>query len=726
MEVNGNVITLEAGEEITIKAKKKDVQPQPEPQPQPSGKYLSFSELLAQMNAVLKNFGFKEVSKSGTPKTYDYLVNADKMASAAWDDTDSWMWKKDSYKEIYDYHGTDKTYKYEAANCLGASLMASCLAELCPTSGEKTNCQTELFKLAYEIGGGRAVPITGLDMHCDPMIARNVACALYSTLHKQYTWAQIDAMRKELGGKAINASDWNGLGYKGDDGAMTYLGYIVNTDAIIPAAAGWFADGCDNGRVKPWEEGQPKDKFLLGDYSKPWYKYNYNDDVVCDRIITSDYNMQAQTTLEEWNSYTKEKKQLIIQASAAVRATDHFFFGKKYVKFDGIHMGSRAGNNKEYQYFWFSETNEKPTATNDVFEIRGCFYDLEDKMFVGSGYGTPTDALKYMSTVMKIADNGRAATVDNQYGRVRPCGGQKMPTDARSEIKGDKLNAIYNVDISCIFADDEAQYNKCYNTSGFVYEFPRSYVSGHTTQTWVGAMLLAQMNPSTLQKYWEGACMVATSRNITRYHWLSDVIYGRMIGCMIVPIINAMSGLQSGFDKAKDIVNGVTPVPTPSGKTPATVISFKFKIKNNKKESVTIDDNVNFVLANPDKNGFYYGGKDGTPYIGWYNRWKTPLVGNGKKITIAAGKEATFTLKPSESSNIFNADGSLYGNNVINGFGGRNLVSKADMDKNGWNKDRGYTNVLLYQDGYSNKVVPEFMDADVVFVQGNTYTAIIK
>ena len=560
MEIKGNTIILDAGEEIVIKAREKDVEPQPEPQPQPSGKYLSFSELLAQMNAVLKSFRFKEVSKSGTPKTYDYLVNADKMASEVWDSKDHWMWKQESYKEIYNYHGSDKTYKYKAANCLGASLMASLLAELCPTKGEKTNCQTELYKLAYDIGGGRAVPICGLDMHCDPMISRNVACALYAQIHSTKSWSDIDAMRKELGGNAINASNWDGLGYKGDDGAMTFLGYIVNTDAIIPSAPGWYADGCSD-RIKPYKQGQPENMFYIGKQSVLWYEDNYKTDCDNDNMIVAGYNMQAQTTLEEWNSYSKDKKQLIIQAAAAVRATDHFFFGKKYIKFDGIHKGSRAGNYKDYDFFWFSETTEKPTADNDVFEICGSFCDLESKMFAGSGYGTPTDALKYFNETMKIADNSRKPTFHNQYGRVRPCGGKELPSDSRSNILGDKLNAIYNVDISCIFADSQSERDKWAGEGGFVSEKPKSYPSGHTTQTWAAAMLLGQMNTDSLRKYWEGACMVATSRTITRFHWLSDVIYGRMIGTMIVPIINAMSGLQSGFDKAKAIINGKAPVP---------------------------------------------------------------------------------------------------------------------------------------------------------------------
>jgi len=679
---------------------------------------MSFDDILSELNTILGKYNFKKVSESETQKTYDYLTNATMIALDAWTCPDHWLFSRELYKEVVDWHGSNTSYKREAFNAMMAWVCASCLAELCPTIGEKTNCQTELFKLAYELGGGRTVPIFGLELHSDPMVARSVGAACCALNKKHYSRLDFNEMRSELGGSLIPASDWKGLGYKGVDNEMNgmrYLGYLVNTDAIIPAAPAPFADGCWDREV-PWNEGQPLDQFS---------ECNYKVDAAVDDYVVENYNMGAQTSIETWNGYSEETKKRILEAVAAPRATDHFFFGKKLIKFDGVHQGTRKGYFTDYRYFWFSEATERGV---DVYEIEGPYADIYDKMFVGSGFGTKTDAMNFFHDTMNIADDGRMATSQNQYGRCRPCGGTACPGgSARSPINGDPLNALYNIDVSCIFADCQKNVDSWSDEDGFVKEKPKSYPSGHATMTWYAALMLGQMTGSEerLKKYMIGSYQVGVNRTVSRYHWTSDVIYGRLIATMVLPIINAMAGLQDAYENAKNVINGEAPAP--SGKTPGKVITFNFRIKNSKAQAVTIDDKVNFVLANPDRNGFYYGANgDGSAYKGWYNRWSLALTGNNTKITIPAGGEKTFSLRPVSYSNIFNSDGTPYGKDIANGFGGRNLVSKADLDKNGWNSSRGYSNVLLYVDGDSDKVVPDFMDSSVVFEQDKTYTATIK
>ena len=680
---------------------------------------IGFDELLSEMNTVLKKFNFKPVEEKTTPEIYNLLFTADDLAREIWGIPGHWLFSKELYKEIVDWHGDNKSYKREAYNSLLAWTMASFLAELCPTSGEKTNCQTELYKLAYGLGGGRAVPLYGLDLHCDPMIARSAGSAIYVMLMKiNYTRPHFNKLRSELGSSPIPASKWSELGFKGKENVMNgmeYLGYLVNTDAIIPSAPGLYADGCAD-RVKPWEQGQPSDQFA---------NTNYKMDTAIDDYMVNNFNMGAQTPQSTWDGYSDEKRQRILEAVAASRANDNFFFGSKLIKFDGVHDGTRLGLFTNYTYYWFSESAQNGSG---VYRIAGPFADLYDKMLTGGGYGTPTETLKYFNNIMQIADNSRYPTFLNQYGRRRPCGGTAGDKgSARSPINGSPLNALYNIDVSCIFADDATTANKWAKEDGFVTEKPKSYPSGHTTQTWLVALMLGQMtgDEAQLKKYMTSAYQVGVSRTIARFHWTSDVIYGRLIATMCLPVINAMSGLFDAYDKACNVINGTAP--EPSGKTPGTVITFDFRIRNNKSQAVTIDDKVNFVMANPDRNGFYYGANaDGSAYKGFYNRWSLALTGNGGKITIPAGGEKTFSLRPIAYSNIFNQDGTPYGSDVANGFGGRNLVSKADLDKNGWNPSRGYSNVLLYVDGDSDKVVPDFMDASVVFEQGKTYTATIK
>lgn len=567
--------------------------PEPTPDPDPFENKLRIGDLIAEMNNKLAEFGFKPISDGNTPNLYEYLLKAWDKADTEWKKQGSWMFSPETYRDLINLRGDEMTYIDIAYNSMHAWLMAMQLAELVPTLGTvNINMQTKLFALAYELGGGRAVPLYGLHIHADPMIARFAAGACYVMTRCRYSFGDMDAMRNEIGGQIINASDWSGLGYKGADGQMQAVGYLVNSDIIIPSAAGPYANGCAD-RVKPYDQGQPKEQFCLDGAIKNWYQDNYKSDLAVDDYAVTYFNMGAQTGLDTWEGYTSEEKQRILEAVAAPRATDHFFFGKKLIKFDGIHDGSRAGLFTNYTYFWFKEVSQ---AGIDVYEVAGPFADLYNKMFTGSGYGTPTDSLKFFDTVMAIADNSRYPTFHNQYGRRRPCGGtDRNYSSARSLINGDPLNALYNVDVACIFADDKTNADKWAKEDGFVKEKPKSYPSGHAAMTWCVAMMLGQMtgDESRLEHYAAAAYQVGVNRTVARYHWQSDVIYGRLFGTMILPIINAMFGLRNSYEQTKAAINGSGPAPQPQGDWSAKII-----IKNETGSNIQSTGEIRLYVGN--------------------------------------------------------------------------------------------------------------------------------
>lgn len=716
MKIDGKTIILDAGEEITIKASEGQ---------QPDGRML-FDGMLRRMNEVLRSYGFREVKESATPKTYSMLYSLWGIAAFEWSTDGSWMFDRETYPDLIEMHGDDVSHADDAYNAMQAWMMASQLAELCPTSGGATNCQTDLFKLAYGLGGGAKVPLFGLEIHSDPMIARLVGGVLYEMYHESIPYSEYDRMREELGGHMIEASDWDGLGYEGTERKMEVCGYLVNSDVIIPAAPGPFADGCDGGRPKPWEQGQPEDQFCLSnsDGMYEWWRMNYIKDIFVDDHVVKNYNIGAQTSRATWDGYPYEVRQRILEAVAASRATDNFFYGKKLIRFDGIHDGTRRGQYTNYTYFWFSEVDR---MADGVIEVGGPFADLHDIMFKGGGYGQKTDTLLWFKKCMDIFDNSRCPTFANQYGRRRPCGGAAGDgRSARSPINGDPLNALYNIDMSCIFADDQKNADKWAAEDGFVTEKPKSYPSGHAAQVWGVAMILAQMlgdDTDRIRRYMQLAWRLGVNRTVNRAHWNSDVIYGRLFATMALPLINAMRGMRDGYEKAESVINGEEPEVTP-GK----VVTFNVIIKNSRSQAVTLDDKINFVVANPDVNGFYYGANgDGTPYTGFYNRWGVALVGNGKKITIPAYGSQVFKMTPNANSNIFYQNGTPYGSGVENGLGGRNLVSQKQIDDcTTWPSSRGRANVLLYVDGDSNVVVPQSLDSNIFFEEGGTYTVVIK
>ena len=697
------------------------------PQPAPDGKKrYTLSELLVSYNAMLQRHGFSPVTDE-TPLLYDYLKKAWDKAETEWNAAESWLFAEKTYPDIYNWHGDNKDYEAEAYNSLHAWLLAMQLSELTPTTGISGNSQTDLFGLAYNIGGDREVPLYGLYIHADPMVSRLAAGGCYVIMRFGYSFSDMDAMRREIGGMTINAKDWNGLGYQGENnvyGGMRNLGYLVNSDLIIPSAPGPYADGCTE-RMKPYEQGQPKDQFCEV-VKEEWDKDNYIVDTQIDDFVVKNFNMGAQTSQSVWDAYPRDVQQRILEAVAAPRATNHFFFGKKLVKFDGVHDGTRLGNYTNYSYYWFSEAAQ---AGNDVFEIAGPFADLFSKMFTGSGFGTPTSTMNFFDNIMTIADNSRFPTFQDQYGRRRPCGGAAgFEGSSRSPINGDPLNALYNIDISCIFADSQESSDRYAKEGGFVSERPKSYPSGHAAMVTTVALMLGQMtgNESSLQQYMAKAYSVGVNRTVSRFHWNSDVIYGRLFGTMILPIINAMSGIRNGYEQAKAVINSN---PSPSEKTPGKVITFTLKVRNNRSTAVTLDDKINFVLANPDPNGFYYGDNNGQPWTGPYNRVAYSPMGTGKMncITIPANSEKAFTISYSGvTGKVYNNDLTLYGSDVITGLGGRNLVSEAYVNSSQWPASRGKSNILLYVNGESNVVVPGCLDSSIRFEDGKIYTVNIS
>ena len=148
--------------------------------------------------------------------------------------------------------------------------------------------------------------------------------------------------------------------------------------------------------------------------------------------------------------------------------------------------------------------------------------------------------------------------------------------------------------------------------------------------------------------------------------------------------------------------------PTPNtNPTPSTTdgnINMNVRITNNRSTALTLDGDLQFVLANPDKSGKYHGtNDDGTPYTGTYNR-SGHLRFSSSAVTIPAGQSKTFAM-----------------NNVE--LGGR---SPLEPSKITWTiETRAPRNVMLYIDGNSSAVLANNMDPNIVFANGGTYDIVI-
>ena len=701
MKIEGNVITLEAGEEICIKAKEKEVEPTPEPTPQPEPEpeptpeqtptdgRLTFGQLLEKFNEVLTARGYQAVQAEMA--VHDYLKWANGFTSQLYDEG-GWMFSAASYPLVYDYRGKDASDDGTAYNALTAWLMAMELAELVPDSGETTNTQTKLFKLAYELGGGLTFPLYNQKaLKADPYAMRDVAGVMYAICRGDGNIAaQIDNYRSELGGREIPAATWDDLGYQNEmltdeEGrrgyTMTYLGYAINSREFLPDAPGPRVEGTTVCELPlPYEQGQPTELFNL-------MTQNYQMDEIIYNEMVKHWNMMSQTTLDEWEGYSTEKQNRLVNVAAVPPCTKTYMFSRKNVTFDGIQYKSYDGQ-VAANYFCFSETSEKTGLALD-----GPFADLHGIYRYNALQRNEREV--FLDSTTDMADNMRFALQDPNYGRCRPgCkntrqGGERNPEHGAAE------NEIYNIDLCAMVADTAEQRAKMLQEDGFAADSPRSYVSGHSAQIWCLALAFIQMNNEGNCEEWvRKAYEYSVNRSIGRFHWMSDCVYGRLFGSMTLPIVNAMSGMRDGYEATRTYVLNPEPEPEPTGDCRINVV-----INNQSSRTLELNGELCMVLANPDKDGVYHG------WDGIYNRTGHIRFADG--VAIAPGNARTFFGVSMENSDV-----------VVRG---RNLVAAERVPETG-----RPSNVLLYNlASESDDFVPQPADSEIIFDDGVTLELVV-
>lgn len=556
----------------------------PDPIPEPISEKLGLQDLIDKFNKVLSDRGYKTISTN--TKIYGYIHWAYYFTDRLYKEG-SWVFKPSTYPLVYDYRGANKTDDGVAYNTLQSWLMAWILSELVPDSGQYTNTQTELFKLACEISGGMKYPLyNDKEFKLDPYAMREAASVMYAICRGDSNIeAQIDDCRKELGGKRIPASCWSDLGYKntmisdaqGRVGyRMDYLGYCINTSLFLPASPGPRIEGTTVCKLpQPWEQGQD---FSLFNASTG----NYLMDEKINRYFVENYNMMSQLPLSVWNSYPLEKRNRLVNVGAIPTCSYIYMFGKKNVKFDGI-KHKAYGDNQAFDYYCFSQTSE-----NTGLALKGPFSEFQG---IYRYNANPKNKLENcIEAVTDILDNFRFPTEDPNYGRCRPgCkptrqGGELNPVHGAAE------NEIYNVDLTTMVADNAKGKAKCEIQDGFASDSPRSYVSGHSAQIWGLALIFTQLNNGGNCEEWiRGAYEYSVSRSIGRFHWNSDCIYGRLIGALALPIMNAMSGLEDGMKALRDYILN----PAPKGNWDVDLI-----IKNNTGSAIQSTGEIRLYVDN--------------------------------------------------------------------------------------------------------------------------------
>jgi hypothetical protein len=85
-----------------------------------------------------------------------------------------------------------------------------------------------------------------------------------------------------------------------------------------------------------------------------------------------------------------------------------------------------------------------------------------------------------------------------------------------------------------------------------------SYPSGHSSEGWLTAMVLAEINSANAEELLARAYLYGQSRVITGYNWQSDVDAGRLVGSTIYAYLHTCDEFVTMMNLAKSEYNGST------------------------------------------------------------------------------------------------------------------------------------------------------------------------
>lgn len=550
-----------------------------------------FDTLLEEFNEVLGDLNLIQISSIRTPNVYNYLKDGYDRALEEYEGH-SELFDESFYNEVYNYHGTNTEYHDTAKNAMLSWLMAMQLSELYADSGVTTNTQTELFLKAYNIGGGRSVPVYNEnDLHSDVFIARYAASAIYAITRANYTFEQMDSLfRTETNTTPIDRLDSSWTDTKqvteatcdGSYDPSNSIGYALNLNDIFPNASGPYADNFYNGGLicrtvasRTPDPLQPSSQF--NSTTK-----NYTVDEQIDSIVTSNYNLSANDTdLARTVQAIADDDDSILQMLGGIT----------YYKYNA---------SSPLNSFTLGTPSDNMGSFHGTFNKNVIGKDLSSLLSDSSGNET---ALRYFySGVSYLGGHSRQTILDPQYGRRRPGQGEgdalyngstlvltSTPRCLCNSGCNTNLNYLNDGSIERLIGggtkNDPRHYYADINGNGqwdssepYINDggggstnpcaglHASTYPSGHSSEVWTVAMFLMQMIPSKYKEIYKAAYDYTVSRTIVRAHWNSDTMYGKLVATTMTPIINAFRNAHNGqnvrsfYNAAKTMIDNAPSV----------------------------------------------------------------------------------------------------------------------------------------------------------------------
>lgn len=499
--------TDEEIEEYTslIPAPEPKPEPTPEPEPKPEPEHDDrLDEILLEFKDI--------VYVPRESLTYAFMSTALDELITQWHEHRSLnglpvLMRKELYQAIYDYYNENETLPTDLAyDTMTGFMVAMMLGGLRPQD------RTEIMKRGYEFGGyTKEADCYGYAWDEDPTNLRVFAATVLAAMLGKKR-PNTEAMMVECGG-IMYTKTLDELA----DGKRDCVGrddFFIDFREFMPTAPGPYAPGYTD---RPDVTYPHEEKEANG---------NLKTDLAIHRFVCETFNL-GDTTL----------RQRTVQAIADKEGEMTHLFGETHTVDDPRYGMMRFSP-------VFGRLNIGKTIATDGHIARLC----------AATQAASNSARGILQT---------ATLSPKQYGRLRP--GCSWQHEARKHsATHDRLNVLANFYIEdgdgcptgyydgtgrwvhpeqC--ASPEQYEEMCKNNL-----YANSYPSGHASGIMGVALALIELMPDKADAILAAAFDFSQSRSITRYHWMSDILNGLVVGCCQYFVSRAASDFSDLLEAA--------------------------------------------------------------------------------------------------------------------------------------------------------------------------------
>jgi len=415
------------------------------------------------------------------------------------------LYKEENFPNIYSIYG-DKKDEGAAFNTMMGFMFALLLAELKPKK------RTQILRTGYELGGySYNSPVFGYEFKSSPYVAILVGSMVLSAMRGKYN-PDINAMRAEVGGTSYPyvLSYYLDLGQNhlktAEDiqkNVISKSGFYVDFRQFLPSSAGPYDAKYKNRPTNIMSDA--KDEYLNTEMDRKIHEF-----------IVAKYNL---------DNPDPEIHQRVVQAIAdKEQSTNHLYGSDKTI-------GDSSSSYSFHPVFG-------NTSIGKMIPTTGATANL-------------TFFIQAIATYFRIVLQNKADS-PAYFGRLRPGCSWTQEKKKNSETD-DRRNVLVNICIedndgqktSSYGYDDDGIWRATEVEASQYAEHQKnhlganSYPSGHSSGIWCVGMMLAEAMPGRTDLIMRACNEFAENRTITRFHWRSDTIFGRIVGSVANALCHA-------------------------------------------------------------------------------------------------------------------------------------------------------------------------------------------